>query len=85
MSNRDSSLYIVDILVAINKINRYTVDINSSDELLHNEIKWDATIRELQLIGDAVNELLKLEVLNSSYRTTFFQPYTKPIIKMNQR
>jgi len=68
MSKRDCSLYVVDILIAINKIERYTESFSTAQELLHSELQWDASIRELQLIGDAVNELIKLELLDRSYR-----------------
>ena len=47
MSDRDVSFYIVDILIAINKIKRYTKDIDNAEELLNSELEWDATIREL--------------------------------------
>ena len=33
MSKRDISLYIVDIFIAIDKINRYTINIDDSEEL----------------------------------------------------
>ena len=68
MSNRDISLYIVDVLIAIDKINRYTSNIDNSEELLHSEMEWDATIRELQIIGDATNNIMKLEILDISFR-----------------
>ena len=65
---RDISFYIVDILIAIDKIKRYTKSITNSDELLHNELIWDATIRELIIIGEAVNILLKNNVISDEYR-----------------
>lgn len=68
MSDRDNTLYIVDILIAINKIKRYTEKINSADELLHSELTWDAVIRELQIIGDASSKLLKYNIIDNEYR-----------------
>ncbi len=68
MSKRDSSLYLVDILIAINKIQRYTSSFNTAQDFLHSELQWDASIRELQLIGDAMNELIKLEIMGREYR-----------------
>ena len=65
---RDISFYIVDILIAIDKIKRYTKSITNSDELLHNELIWDATIRELIIIGEAVNILLKNNFISDEYR-----------------
>jgi len=68
MSDRDVSLYIVDILIAINKIKRYTKDIDNAEELLNSELEWDATIRELQVIGDAMNKILERDYLDNSHR-----------------
>ena len=65
---RDISFYIVDILIAIDKIKRYTKSITNSDELLHNELIWDATIRELIIIGEVVNILLKNNFISDEYR-----------------
>ena len=68
MSKRDISLYIIDIFIAANKIKRYTAKFNNATDFLHSEIEWDASIRELQLIGDSVNILLKDSILDDSYR-----------------
>lgn len=69
MSNRDISLYVVDIFIAIDKIQRYTKKFNNADEFKWSELEWDATLRELEIIGEATNRLIKLEVLeNQKYR-----------------
>ncbi len=67
MSDRELSLYIVDILIAINKIQRYSQSFSNAVDFLHSELEWDASIRELQLIGDAINKLLKAGFLDKSY------------------
>ncbi|MEA3498026.1 MAG: HepT-like ribonuclease domain-containing protein, partial [Campylobacterota bacterium] len=66
MFKRDSSLYIIDIFIAHNKISRYTSKFNSADELLWSELEWDATMRELEIIGEATNTLIKLETLDNN-------------------
>lgn len=68
MSDRDITLYILDVFIAIDKVQRFTKKFNNGDELLHSELEWDASIRELQIIGDASNELLKLGLINNSFR-----------------
>lgn len=68
MSERDITLYVVDVLVAANRIERYVKDFNNSSEFLHSELQWDASLRELQIIGDAVNQLLGSELIDASYR-----------------
>lgn len=68
MSKRSVSLYIVDILIAIDKIQRYTKAFNSAKDLLHSEIEWDAVLRELQIIGNATDKVLKYDLLDKSFR-----------------
>jgi len=68
MSNRDISFYIVDIFIAIDKIERYTSKFTNAQALLYDEISWDATIRELEVIGEATKHLLKAEVIPRKYR-----------------
>jgi uncharacterized protein with HEPN domain len=68
MSERDLALYFVDILIAIDKINRYTKNLSTSNELLYNELVWDGVIRELQIIGDATNKLLKYKIIDEKNR-----------------
>lgn len=68
MSNRDISLYIVDIFIAIDKISRFTCKIQNGAELLSHEMAWDACIRELEIIGEATKALLNSGLLKSEYR-----------------
>lgn len=68
MSERDLSLYIVDILIAHNRIERYTLDFASGDALLESELNWDATIRELEIIGEATKTLINSNLVNQSFR-----------------
>lgn len=68
MSNRDISLYIVDIFIAIDKISRFTCKIKNGAELLVHEMAWDACIRELEIIGEATRILLNSGLLKSEYR-----------------
>ncbi len=68
MPEREISLYIIDILIAIDRIKRYTENINNASDFMNSELEWDATIRELQIIGDAANMLLKYQMIDQSYR-----------------
>jgi uncharacterized protein with HEPN domain len=65
---RDLSLYIVDILIAIDKINRYTKKVFNVEDLISNEIILDAVIRELIIIGESVNILIKNNFLSNEYK-----------------
>ena len=55
---RDLELFIVDIFVAIHKIRLYTKQFETAQSLRYDSLHWDATIRELELIGESLNNLL---------------------------
>lgn len=56
---RDIELFIVDIFVAVDKIKRYTLKFNNAEDLRYDSLHWDATIRELEIIGESLNNLLE--------------------------
>ena len=68
MSDRKHALYIVDIFIAMDKIHRYTDRFNDAEELLDSELEWDGAIRELEIIGEATNYLLKANQIDERYR-----------------
>ena len=68
MSDRKHALYIVDIFIAMDKIHRYTDRFNDAEELLDSELEWDGAIRELEIIGEATNYLLKANQIDEQYR-----------------
>ena len=58
---RDIELFIVDIFISIQKIKDYTSSFNNPTDLLFSCLHWDATIRQLEIIGEALNKLLEDE------------------------
>lgn len=54
--SRKSDLYLSDILNSINKIKRYTREI-TYEELVNNELIFDAVVFNLQIIGEAVKNI----------------------------
>ncbi|MEA3553368.1 MAG: HepT-like ribonuclease domain-containing protein [Campylobacterota bacterium] len=67
MSNkkqRDIELFIVDIFVSIQKIDEYTNLFDNPSDLQHSSLHWDATIRQLEVIGEALNNLLNNDTFN---------------------
>jgi len=68
MSDRDYSFYIVDIFIAMNKIQRYTHTFENAQDFLDSELEWDGAIRELEIIGEATNYLLKANQIDPTYR-----------------
>jgi len=65
MFKRDESFYLIDIFIARNKISRYIAKFDNAQDLLWSELEWDATIRELEIIGEATNTLIKLELIDN--------------------
>jgi len=69
MSKREAEFYFVDIFLAVYKIKLYTSKFKNSDELLDSILEWDATIRELEIIGEAIKNLINLNILeNKKFR-----------------
>ena len=68
MSKRKVEFFIVDILIAYNKIKRYIAKFDNANDFLHSELQWDATIRELEIIAEATKHLIKQNVLDKSYQ-----------------
>jgi uncharacterized protein with HEPN domain len=58
---RDIELFIVDIFISVQKIKEYISPFHNSNDLLHSSLHWDATIRQLEIIGEALNKLLEDE------------------------
>lgn len=68
---RDLQLFVVDILVAIQKIKQYTIAFDNPNDFQHSSLHWDATIRQLEIIGEALNKLLEDQQFNSLSPTYF--------------
>lgn len=58
MPKRKSEFFLVDILISIDKIMRSTKNITFED-FLANECIVDATLRNIEIIGEATGQLLK--------------------------
>jgi len=54
-------LFIVDIFVAVYQLNKYTESFSNKDDFRHSSLHWDASIRQLEIIGEALNKLLENE------------------------
>lgn len=68
MSKRKPELYLLDILIAYNKISRYTQKFTDPEDFFHSELEWDATIRELEIVGEATNNLIKENIIDNTNR-----------------
>ncbi len=56
MSKRDNRLYLEDILECINKIENYTSNF-TYEEFIKDSKTVDATVRNLEIIGEAVSKI----------------------------
>ncbi|MEA2019960.1 MAG: HepT-like ribonuclease domain-containing protein [Campylobacterota bacterium] len=61
---RDIELFIVDIFVAIEKTKEYTQPFSNPNDFQHSSLHWDASMRQLEIIGEALNKLLEDEKFN---------------------
>ena len=68
MPSRDSALYFVDIFQAACLIWEYSEPFEDAQALLYSRLHWDAVIREFEILGEAVNHLIKAGILDASYR-----------------
>jgi len=66
---REPEFYIVDIFIAIFQIGEYSKNFRSAEELRWSMLEWDATLRQLEIIGEATKHLISMNILgNRRYR-----------------
>ncbi len=68
MSKRSTLYFLLDIYVAITKIEHVVERYNNAQRLLHDFMAWDSVIREFEIVGEASNRLLRIEELEEEYR-----------------
>ncbi|MBW6510479.1 MAG: DUF86 domain-containing protein [Desulfuromonadales bacterium] len=64
--SRSVELFIIDIFLAGFRIDDYVKDIADAESLRQDSLRWDATIRQLEIVGEAMGNILKDEVLATS-------------------
>ena len=64
IKNRDFELFILDVFMAIKKIDIYTKQFDNGISLKYSIIHWDATMRELELIGESLKYLLQNDIFS---------------------
>jgi uncharacterized protein with HEPN domain len=63
MPKRYVEYFMTDLLIAIDKVKRYSKNQKDPNELISNEKNFDAIIRELEIIGEAIRHILKFKEL----------------------
>ena len=66
--SRAIEFYLLDILIAVDKVKRYTRNFDNAQSFLYSELEWDAVIRELEIVGEATKNLLKQNCIDSQYQ-----------------
>ena len=68
MFNRVIEMFILDIMVAILKIEDTSKRYTNVEDLLYNYNDWDSVIREFDIIGEASKHLIKNEIISNEYQ-----------------
>ncbi len=68
MSKRSTLYFLLDIYVAITKIEHIVERYDNAQRLLHDFMAWDSVIREFEIVGEASNRLLRMEELEERHR-----------------
>lgn len=66
--SRKSELFLIDIIIAIDKLYRYAKEFENGEALLHDEKTWDATIREFEIIGEATKQLIRTQTFDLKWQ-----------------
>ena len=65
MPNRVIEYFVLDILIAIDKVKRYSAGFETGEEFAADEKSYSATMRELEIIGEALKHVLGYPPLQS--------------------
>jgi len=60
MAYRDVSVWLEDVLMAIERIKKHTITVNSYSEYIKSQLIIDATERNLEIIAEAIKNAIKL-------------------------
>jgi len=65
MCEREKELFLLDIIVAIEKIRDVSKDYSNGDDILYNYKDWDTIIREFEIIGEAMRYCLNFGLFDN--------------------
>lgn len=68
MYKRTNSHFVADILLSAIKLRQIIARVDNAQQLAADYILFDAAIRELQIVGDATNTLIKAGMIDRSYQ-----------------
>jgi len=65
MCDREKELFLLDIIVAIEKIRNTVKDFNEGESLKYSYKDWDSVIREFEIIGEAMRYCIQFELFDN--------------------
>jgi uncharacterized protein with HEPN domain len=68
MYERTGAHFVADILLSAIKLRQIIARVDNAQQLAADYVLFDATIRELQIVGDATNTLIKAGIVDRSYQ-----------------
>jgi len=68
MFKREIEMFVLDIIIAILKIEDTSSRYNNVEDLLYNYNDWDSVIREFEIIGEASKHLIRNKLLAKEYQ-----------------
>jgi uncharacterized protein with HEPN domain len=71
MPKRNIHLFVLDIFISIDRVKRYSSKLHCGDELMKDEALCSALLRELEIIGEAMNRILQTKELTKHIKPTW--------------
>jgi len=68
MSKRINEMFLVDLLIAIVKIEQVVTKLNNINDLLHSFTDWDSVIRQFEIIGESAKNCIKNQILSTDFQ-----------------
>ena len=75
MSNRMVDLFVLDMLISIDRINRASEELSDGGALWQDEFLCGSILRDMAIIGEALNRVLRAQDL-----AMHFKPYWRDIV-----
>jgi len=65
MCEREKELFLIDIIVAIEKIKKIASKFENSEDLKYDFLHWDSIIREFEIIGEAMRYSINFKLFEN--------------------
>ena len=65
MCDREKELFLLDIIVAIEKIRKVASKFDNGEDLKYDFLHWDSIIREFEIVGEAMRYCIKFGLFDN--------------------